>query len=129
MPAKKICIICGAEFEPRYNLVKTQKCCSLQCSREHYKHYVYDDETRKWYRRKKRRNNREVLCKICGQPTIASESGRKRHYHESCIIQDCINTILQNKFLSKNQLNRIYTLGYATADIRKMAKECKNENN
>ena len=29
MRAKKICIVCGKEFEPRVN---NQKCCSPECS-------------------------------------------------------------------------------------------------
>lgn len=124
----KQCIICGKEFEPRYNLSNRQKCCSRECSKERKKIYCKNySRTEKGLQRHRDRykehTKNHTLCRICGKPTVAEFTRNKPHYHEECVVNDCVETLSNGGKLSRAQYQRLYARGYLMREIYEMAKE------
>jgi hypothetical protein len=127
----KKCIICGAEFEPRYNLHKTQKCCSRECGkelrrknqREFYRNNTeYYKQKSHAYRLKKFADS--TLCRLCGEPTTPSAAtGYKPHYHEECIIEDCLDALRQGRRLTGAQYQRANQRGLTLKELHEILAE------
>lgn len=124
----KKCVVCGAEFEPRYNMIYRQKCCSKpctvaynkRCKKEKHQSEEWKAEARKKYYAK---TADKIVCKLCGKPTVAGLSGYRQHFHEHCVVNDAINTVLDSQKLSKAQLGRLYAMGYCAKEIKEMIRD------
>lgn len=125
----KKCIICGAEFEPRYNLHKTQKCCSRECSKECTRRWNVDyirraDVIQKNKERRRRLPINDTKCRLCGEPTTPSAAtGYKPHYHEECIIEDCLDTLRQGRRLTSAQYQRANQRGLTLKELHEILAE------
>lgn len=124
----KQCVICGKEFEPRYNLVNRQKCCSRECSKKQHKIYSKNySRTEKERQRqrdwRKEHTKNHTLCRICGKPTVAEYTRNKPHYHEECVVADCVETLRNGNKLSRAQYQRLYVKGYTMQEIYEIAKQ------
>lgn len=120
----KKCVVCGSDFESRFNLMKKQICCSKQCSK------MYQKEKKKEYTEINREHLNEmqrmrckVHCKICGERIIHHEPIHKPRMHEQCIINSCLDTKRKGEKLTKLQYTRLYAIGYTVADINEMLSE------
>ena len=127
----KKCIICGAEFEPRYNLHKTQKCCSRECGRElrrKNQREFYRNNT-EYYKQKShayrlKNFTDSTLCRLCGEPTTPSAAtGYKPHYHEECIIEDCLDALRQGRRLTSAQYQRANQRGLTLKELHEILAE------
>lgn len=125
----KTCEICGAKFEPRYNLQNWQKCCNKACSKELIRRGAQERRATEKYKQQRRarywREHAErVKCRICGQiiPPLLY-NGKRPRYHEACVVKDCLNTLRRGERLSKTQTNRAYTRGISVKDLRAMLAE------
>lgn len=125
----KKCIICGAEFEPRYNLHKTQKCCSRECGKEHTRrqNVGYNrraDVIQKNKERRRRLTINDTKCRLCGEPTTPSAAtGYKPHYHEECIIEDCLDALRQGRRLTSAQYQRAIQRGLTLKELHEILAE------
>lgn len=129
---QKICIICGKEFVPHEKLSGIQKCCSKECSKENgrrsCKKYMNMPENKKKYRelyQKRTKNN--TLCRICGKPTVATNTTHKPFYHEECLVDEAIEIIKAGRKLTNLQYNRLYIKGYSMKELRNIMIERINE--
>lgn len=123
----KKCVVCGAEFEPRFNMIYRQKCCSRPCTVIHNRRCEKEKHQTEAWRAKARekyhiKTANKIVCKLCGKPTVAGLSGRRQHFHEHCVVNDAINTVLGSQKLSKAQLSRLYAMGYDAKEIKEMIK-------
>lgn len=122
----KTCEVCGAEFEPRYNMQKRQKSCSKACSRELVRRWYLENKTTDNYKQRVQanywhKNADRVKCKICGGPVLPlGREGRRAPFHEHCVVKDCLSTLRRFERLSKTQLTRIYNLGLTVGELRDM---------
>lgn len=127
----KKCIICGAEFEPRYNLHKTQKCCSRECGKEHRRknQREFYRNNAEYYRQHQREQRRRLTvndtkCRLCGEPTTPSTTtGYKPHYHEECIIEDCLDALRQGRRLTGAQYQRANQRGLTLKELHEILAE------
>lgn len=124
----KKCVVCGAEFEPRYNMIYRQKCCSKPCTVTHNRRCEKEKRQSKGWKTEARKKYYaktadKIVCKLCGKPTVAGFSGRRQHFHEHCVVNDAINTVLGSQKLSKAQLSRLYAMGYDAKEIKEMIKD------
>lgn len=127
---KRICEICGREFEPYYAAVKTQRICSSEeCKREFRKKY-WKTHSRTEYKIKKKKEIRAfgcARCRICGEPLrrpeALNERARSTRMHEECILKDCAHTYTATGKLTTTQKQRLYAKGYTLREFY------MNENN
>lgn len=123
----KKCVICGSEFEPRYNLINRQICCSKKCTRQrnlelnNYKYATSEDYRIKRASYQKAKKKAKVhYCKLCGKPIeIEYKVGAvsKKTMHVECIIADCIETLETKGVLTRKQYQRLYAIGYTLKDF------------
>ena len=121
---KRVCEICGKEFEPYYAAVKTQRICSSEeCKREYRKKY-WSTHSRAEFVIKKKQEIRTVgcaRCRLCGEPIRRTAAINQRasssRFHEECILKDCAHTYMVTGALMTAQKQRLYTRGYSLKDF------------
>ena len=119
---KRVCKICGKEFETRYY---RRKCCSPECSKVNAREItriwnsIHHTE---WWRNK---NNGKVLCKICGKPIFRIEGRRSTaQMHDECVFNQCKDVLKAGKKLNGMQGQRLAARGYT---IREFKEDFLNE--
>ena len=121
---KKICVICGKEYEPHFTKEKTQKTCSKECrevlTNKYNLEYRRRDYVRKRHIAYMRKYNGNPKCVICGKPIERNYSTghtARTRMHEECVYQDIINTLKSGQKLNTAQYQRISSRGYSVKDF------------
>lgn len=130
---KKICIVCGKEFETRQS---NYTICSQGC-RENRKQsypssldYYYANRERilKRSQHLKLKNPKFIPCKICGknvEPYFSGDRIHRRHYHEECIIEESIKAMNRGeKFNGASNILKIANnQGITKSELLEIIKE------
>lgn len=116
---KRVCEICGKEYEPYYAAVNKQVICGdPECKRKYKEKYWKTHSRRAWLEKKKReiRAIGTARCRICGElirrPQSYSERAASTRFHEDCILKDCALTYMATGKLTNIQKQRLYARGY-----------------
>ena len=125
---KKICVICGKEYEPYAGQHSRQKTCSKECRKvlvkqyaDEYKERAVVKERHKAYMRKYNTAHRTTICRLCGKPIIRDYSTghtARTRMHDECIYADIAKTLNEGKPLSIAQAQRLYQRGYDIESFR-----------
>lgn len=125
---KKICTICGKEYEPHYSKINSQKTCSKECRKaltkqyaDEYKERAVVKERHKAYMREYNMAHRKTICMLCGKPIIRDYSTghtARTRMHDECIYADIAKTLNEGKSLSIAQAQRLYQRGYDLQSFR-----------
>ena len=117
----KTCVICGREFEPHYNTVSRQICCSKECLKVRTKQMTNKEARRERAKMSYRKAHKDTtVCKICGMPTAfgVRPQGRRR-YHESCVLEQAMSKIKWNESFTSAERQRLVSFGYSVKELRK----------
>ena len=123
---KKICVVCGKEFEYTGLNPKQIGICSKDCRKKRnverlHKFYEKHPEKKAEYSEAafyRYCPDGMIHCKICGQPIYRNDRTDKMQMHDTCIYDDCIRTLQQHKTLTNQQYNRLRLRGYTLATFR-----------
>lgn len=124
----KQCMVCGKDFEPRYNLVNRQLCCSKECSKERERLYSaerYADPVRRenYLERQKELRKQKIKprkCIICGEDVIPDGYFHRYNHtkmHDECVFNDCLETLGKGEHLDKTQVQRLAARGYTMKEF------------
>lgn len=124
----KKCVMCGKDFEPRYNLAKRQICCSKECSAARGKAYsdARQADPIRWRayldREKELRKQRikPQKCLLCGKDVIPDGYFHKGHHvklHDECVFEDCLKVLESGMKLNHKQAQRLAARGYTVSEF------------
>ena len=135
---KKICIVCGKEFEYKGFNYSQPGVCSDECRKVRQKQVREDffrrhPEKKAEYRAKAdeyKKNTFQTRCKICGE-RIFKEPGQYRspNLHDVCVYDDILKTLKRHEKLNKTQYYRLIARGYTLGEFLKdYADELRSRN-
>lgn len=126
------CKICGKEFEARQ---KNHTICSPECRQKNNlaNGILYRARNRQEMNRKLRRKRREKAvgfpCKFCGKEVKpffdADDRPHRYHWHEECLINECIRAIKNGEKTYGGVLKFASNKGFNKSEILEIMEEQK----